>query len=151
MATKICRGCGVEKQLSDFPGSVQTDDGLRHICKVCCSKRVRAGRFDSKAFPKIGTVYIFQNDDDGLVKIGFTERPIKKRRTEAEREYKLRKGSVRVIATTIGDRYFEHQLHKRFDEHRVYMDWFRPTCELANIIRGDKWEVHNELLIALLF
>lgn len=35
MRSKVCRGCGAEKDLSEFYKHPQTADGYLNYCKVC--------------------------------------------------------------------------------------------------------------------
>lgn len=146
MATKICRVCEQEKQLSDFGRSPKTSDQLAHMCRDCMVRRNRAARYESNSRPEIGTVYIFQYEADLLVKIGWTGKSVEKRRTQVKHEYKLRGGKINIIATIEGNRLFEHQLHKLFEEQRVYMDWFKPTQVLNQLIHSNGWTLHNELV-----
>ncbi len=44
MSSKICKGCGVEKELSEFYVARRNLDGRMGKCKVCVASRVRENR-----------------------------------------------------------------------------------------------------------
>ena len=44
MSAKTCRGCGVEKELSEFYVSKTNLDGRMGKCKLCVASRVRENR-----------------------------------------------------------------------------------------------------------
>lgn len=48
METKICRICGTEKPLLDFPKNSQYPDGYDSRCKVCANEYARSRRAKSK-------------------------------------------------------------------------------------------------------
>lgn len=53
METKICRICGEEKPITDFPKHHQCKDGHNTLCK-CCANARRKAYYAQKITPKGG-------------------------------------------------------------------------------------------------
>lgn len=76
--------------------------------------------------------FIRQDMPDGLVKIGFTRRPVEKRLAELQKHH----ACVLVVAAVApGLMSEERHLHDRFSHLRVSGEWFRPDEELNAYIR----------------
>lgn len=71
------------------------------------------------------TVYYVQRAD-GLIKVGFTGRPLQYRLSQLRTEH----GPLEVLATHKGGRDAERIQHRRFDHLRVTGEWFQPEPEL---------------------
>lgn len=54
METKICRVCGEEKPISDFPKYSRSTDGYDTRCKCCVNARQKANYHARKITPKGG-------------------------------------------------------------------------------------------------
>lgn len=52
MDTKICRICGEEKPITDFPKHHQCKDGYNTLCKCCANARQKAYFNARKITPK---------------------------------------------------------------------------------------------------
>lgn len=79
---------------------------------------------------KTSYVYFFRIGEDGPIKIGFTKR-IRHRLAVVQVD---NPSMVRLIAVMEGGRKEEFVLHKRFEEHRLYGEWFDPDNELVAFI-----------------
>lgn len=51
METKICRICGEEKPITDFPRNYLFKDGYNTLCKCCANARQRANYHAQKKMP----------------------------------------------------------------------------------------------------
>lgn len=76
--------------------------------------------------------FIRQDMPDGLVKIGFTRRPVEKRLAELQKHHAC---ALVVAAVAPGLMSEERHLHDRFSHLRVSGEWFRPDDELNAYIR----------------
>lgn len=85
----------------------------------------------------MGWVYAMApgTDEDGwefdLVKIGYTERPVSKRRRELEHACGR---SLRVIACIPGTRTHERRVHDYLAEYRTRGEWFRYERRVEEFI-----------------
>ena len=78
------------------------------------------------------TVYFFQGETTGHVKIGFT------RRSVSSRLASLQTGSPErlvCIGTIDGDDSTEADLHARFASLRLHGEWFRDGAELIDFVK----------------
>lgn len=74
---------------------------------------------------ELGRVYFIQAASrEGLVKIGFTRKDLSQRLREIQGASPIR---LAVRASIAGDLDLERRLHRYFDEHRVYGEWFEPV------------------------
>lgn len=76
---------------------------------------------------KTGTVYLAESD--GLLKIGFTVRPVQERMRQLSSG---RAADVTLIASFPGTFNDEHFTHLRFAEHRHRGEWFRDAAEIRD-------------------
>lgn len=68
----------------------------------------------------------------GPIKIGYTT-DIKRRLPSLQTSTSKK---LRVLATIAGRVGLERELHRRFHEHRISGEWFRPAPELLAFIKG---------------
>jgi hypothetical protein len=73
-------------------------------------------------------IYIVRAGDDGPVKIGWTANP------KARLSYLAvdNPAPLRLLALTSGSMKEEKELHRRFAEHRIRGEWYRPEKELLD-------------------
>jgi hypothetical protein len=77
--------------------------------------------------PPEGHIVYFVGGDDGPVKIGWTQQPIK------ERLKCIQNGSpvkLRVLAITPGRRIQEKFYHREFAQFRLHGEWFERSAEI---------------------
>lgn len=77
--------------------------------------------------PKPGHMVYFVGGDEGPVKIGFTQQPIK------ERLKCIQNGSpvkLHVLATVPANRIHEKWYHQQFAAHRLHGEWFARVPEI---------------------
>ena len=77
-------------------------------------------------------IYFIRNIVSGDIKIGFSDTPTKRLRD-------LQTGSADklVLMKTIpGDKELEAQIHQQFSHCRLDGEWFSPTDELLEFVRG---------------
>lgn len=77
-------------------------------------------------------IYFVQAEIGGPVKVGYTGGE------PAERIRDLQCGSpfkLRLLGTIEGNQAAERALHKRFAEHRLHGEWFRPCREIRELVR----------------
>lgn len=85
------------------------------------------------AYGRLGYVYFIQAPCNGLLKIGITDSH------PSGRLSSLRKGSpvpLEPLGFIRGDRAIEHAVHVRFWRARTHGEWFQPTDELMEFVRG---------------
>jgi hypothetical protein len=75
----------------------------------------------------VGSVYFLRAGTDGLIKIGFTRRPVKYRLREIQQLCPVELSVVAVIPDA--DRGLERRLHRDFSHERVRGEWFE-SCDL---------------------
>lgn len=46
--TKVCRVCNIDKEISDYHKDKSRNDGIRSICKECCSDKIKEYYNDNK-------------------------------------------------------------------------------------------------------
>lgn len=76
--------------------------------------------------------FIRQDMPDGLVKIGFTRRPVEKRLAELQKHHAC---ALVVAAVAPGLMSEERHLHDRFSHLRVSGEWFRQDADLTAYIQ----------------
>ena len=77
-------------------------------------------------------VVYFMQDDEGLVKIGYTI-SLSRRHSQIKSEY----GEIEILGWIWGGRQMEKQLHERFAEYRLgRSDWFTPNNEIFAYIES---------------
>lgn len=76
--------------------------------------------------------FIRQDMPDGLVKIGFTRRPVEKRLAELQKHHAC---ALLVAAVAPGLMSEERHLHDRFSHLRVSGEWFRQDADLTAYIQ----------------
>lgn len=76
--------------------------------------------------------FIRQDMPDGLVKIGFTRRPVEKRLAELQKHHAC---ALVVAAVAPGLMSEERHLHDRFSHLRVSGEWFRAEADLTAYIQ----------------
>lgn len=79
------------------------------------------------------TIYFLQRGEDGLIKIGFTDRNARRRRSEVQVGCPEK---IRVLAEVLGTLDEEQALHKQFESARVRGEWFEPVPELLELINA---------------
>lgn len=77
-------------------------------------------------------VYFVQRLSDGLIKIGYSNRPVK--RFDQIRD-DIRE-PVKILCVLDGDRKQEHDLHTKFADYRRAGEWFEQGRELIGFIRA---------------
>jgi hypothetical protein len=77
-------------------------------------------------------IYAMQ-DAEGMVKIGFTARPVRQRRGQVQA---ARRSKVVVLGVAPGGRADEAEMHRRFAHLRADGEWFRPEPELLEWVRA---------------
>jgi Meiotically Up-regulated Gene 113 (MUG113) protein len=85
-----------------------------------------------------GTVYAMADLERGLVKIGYTDGPVEKRRRGIE---SASGAELALLGCISGTRDDERSMHELFADHRVRGEWFRAdedvldwACELAGVL-----------------
>lgn len=76
-------------------------------------------------------IYFIQDEVTTHIKIGFTDHP------PEDRVAQLQTGSpskLVLLASCVGDRSTEDELHERFKDARVHGEWFRPVPALLQFI-----------------
>lgn len=81
-------------------------------------------------------IYLIEAIGAGLVKIGFTDRPVEDRLRELQTASPHRLKLVASFAGTINQ---ESQLHEAFDHLRAVGEWFRIDDELRSLMWMAKW------------
>lgn len=76
--------------------------------------------------------FIRQDEPSGLVKIGFTRRPVEKRLAELQKHHAC---TLVVAAVAPGLMSDERHLHDRFAHLRVSGEWFQPASDLMAYIQ----------------
>lgn len=76
-------------------------------------------------------IYFIQAQGIGHIKIGFTDGDPLVRMSQLQPSSPV---PLVLMATTSGTQEVEKQLHKRFAEHRVRGEWFKPVSELLTYI-----------------
>lgn len=85
---------------------------------------------------RAGSVYFIQDTERGLIKIGFTGKPVEGTKGRLK---ELQCGNPHLLvclATIPGDRMTEALLHERFWSERHRNEWFRPAPALLDFIAG---------------
>jgi hypothetical protein len=82
---------------------------------------------------RIGSVYYIEAEGLNLVKIGYSIEPLV-RMTVLQEQSPV---TLRLLYTCTGDRKLEHELHRRFAEHRHRGEWFRITPEIMAFMQTE--------------
>ena len=85
-------------------------------------------------------IYFIQQGESGPIKIGYTKGKIK------QRIQSLQTGNpepLKILATMRGTVKDEINLHKAFDAHRLFGEWFDPSKDIMEYIQG--LEKHTEV------
>jgi len=75
----------------------------------------------------------FVKDKRGIIKIGFTMKPIESRMRALQKEYS-HVGPLSLLGVIPGNRKTELELHKKFDDENVSYEWFQGSDRLHNFI-----------------
>lgn len=86
-----------------------------------------AVRLDAPATILYGQCIYLIGPTNGLIKIGYSKQ-LNQRRYEIAKEVGV--PEVQVIATMPGDKRGEAKLHRRFDNLRVWKEWFQDQPEI---------------------
>ena len=76
-------------------------------------------------------IYFIQNAANNHIKIGFTDKPVKRRRSNLQTG---NSANLVLLGLTLGEKAKEIELHKRFAEAHIRGDWFRPIPPLIQFI-----------------
>lgn len=75
-------------------------------------------------------VYFIQGDDETPIKIGMTSNLEQRlRQIQPSCPYKLK-----VLCQVYGYIREEHYLHKKFEQHRLHNEWFKPAEEILELV-----------------
>lgn len=87
----------------------------------------------TSSIPKwLDVVYFIQCGPAGPIKIGITKRGLERRRLRA-----LQTGcpyELHLLGSVFGDEADERALHRKFREHHIRGEWFRPAPALLDAI-----------------
>lgn len=75
-------------------------------------------------------IYFIRSGASGPIKIGIT-------REISTRIQELQTGNperLHLLGRLLGGRFEESELHRRFADHRIHSEWFRPVPELLDFI-----------------
>jgi hypothetical protein len=81
--------------------------------------------------PVAGTVYFILSETSGLIKIGYTERPVTERLSALQISTPDR---LEVIGRLSGNQALERELHSMFAGSRVSGEWFKASSDLVSFI-----------------
>jgi predicted GIY-YIG superfamily endonuclease len=86
-------------------------------------------------------VYFILNENDGLVKIGYSKSPLNRlKQLQTSNGNKLK-----LIYYVLGDKNVEYAMHLRFKDFKVSGEWFEYDDLIKNWIRLDR--LTREMLI----
>src|SRR6266446_5528443 len=76
-------------------------------------------------------IYFIQNAANSHIKIGFTDKPVRRRRSNLQTGNSAK---LMLLGMMQGDKAVETDLHKRFADAHVLGDWFRPVPGILQFI-----------------
>lgn len=125
-ALRVCLACPVRAEcLSYAVGNEDLSTTFGVWGGLTADQRKRIYRLRFKRKPKRPTVVYFA-ERDGLIKIGMSG-VVEKRMAALH---------CSLLATYPGGRDLERRMHERFAADAVGGEWFKPSPELRNLIRG---------------
>lgn len=97
---------------------------------------------------KNGVVYFIQQDNnEGHIKIGFTQQDVNKRRLSLQSNCQSK---LNVLCAIKGTDKLEKRLHKKFQKDRLYSEWFSPSKDILDFIKDKKtWPLYRSTRLYL--
>jgi hypothetical protein len=118
----------IEKCMAADCGIADMKPLYEAILGSCCAARISENEVNRKR-EDIASVYFIRRAD-GLVKIGYSHNP----RLRASQLRQQHQCEMEILATTLGARCKEKELHRRFSKYRVHGEWFSPSEELMRFV-----------------
>jgi hypothetical protein len=82
------------------------------------------------ALQELPLAYFFQDPLSERVKIGYSDEPFERARRLCT------PAPLSVVGLLRGGRFMERYLHRRLVDSRVHGEWFEPTMEVQEAVRG---------------